>query len=366
MSIEQVLGYAVVAFVILVALGTYAQGGIGAVRSRLSQRRIDRRVRRAELAAVEAAIDDAGFDPGFVRSEIGSIVGLQQRYRETQDPTVFDGRADSAELLAWAQRVDGTLDEGGGFGQPDSRILSVTNRPGVGRDRVEALVSIPARGTRLEQRWILGRREGGWSLLAVRVDPRSSFVASQPLIANEWEDEQQLHGEAVRELADQTPLAVVDDRYSPMVVDAVVNRLLSAWEEAAQGDPALLERLAEPQAAVDLLHPPRLRSATMVVLDLRCESLDVTAIASGRIDLALELTAVRYLIGGDRSRIAGSVEHRHVIRVDWRLKLLATTDPLWQLESTTDPSVDIPGPYDAPPRRPSLWRRLLSLGSDPL
>ena len=124
-------------------------------------------------------------------------------------------------------------------------------------------------GRRIEQHWTLGRRGDRWELLAVSDEPVSDC---RRLVPTPWHDHDHLHGESLRELADDDPfvpragenlpgdaaarvrdLSLVDGRYARPVIESVLARLLDGWEQAALGRPELLRQLATVQAQRQLL-----------------------------------------------------------------------------------------------------------------
>jgi hypothetical protein len=140
-------------------------------------------------------------------------------------------------------------------------------------------------------------------------------------------------------------LSVIDGRFLPPLIAAVLSHLLQAWETAATGSQAPLEALASPEAATVLLHPgPGLH---MVMRDAVLKSWEATHLELARrppaIAVNLTVEAVRYVSTDDGHERFGNDSDRRNMSLTWTLALTDTPRTPWRLAATDNPATPIPG-----------------------
>jgi hypothetical protein len=109
---------------------------------------------------------------------------------------------------------------------------------------------------------------------------------------------------------------LVDDRFTPSVIELAVREAVGRWEEATGGDRRWLEEMAEPAVIEALLGHDR------VVRGARVGDLRVTRVWALRIPPELDVELVVHAWRGVRGRADGFESGR---RQWWRLA--ATTSP---------------------------------------
>jgi hypothetical protein len=337
------------------------------------------RATRAYYAAVEAAEDDPTFSPETVQRSVLEVVAAADRLWQAGDLAV-DGRPDAELVRAWARSRQFWLGSGLQVrGTPSVDLLHIVNREGEDEDRVVARVRVRVhcrhprlgligiRHARLDERWTLGRHHGRWAVLSVEGDPLAGPVLTAPLIPNrsfdtdrlveaslaELADSQKVRDDKLKELvnANDPPalamldLSVIDGRFLPPLIAAVLSHLLQAWETAATGSQAPLEALASPEAATVLLHPgPGLH---MVMRDAVLKSWEATHLELARrqpaIAVNLTVEAVRYVSTDDGHERFGNDSDRRNMSLTWTLELTDTPRTPWRLAATDNPATPIPG-----------------------
>jgi predicted lipid-binding transport protein (Tim44 family) len=361
--------------------------GISGIFSWRAVRRRKKRVARTVLASAEAAEDDAWFAAADVQRDAATLfTDIQQawdaRDRERLGRLVGDDlmvewkrRLDHFDAIRWHNRVE--VREG-----PDVEYVGIVNREDDAQDRVCVRLSgklldvVETEGGKRIQRtgetadvtaftefWTLARRDDHWIVVSIEQEDEGKHNLEEPLVPTPWSDEQALHDEAVVEqaaagaaaenvaplfsveFADDArkaalDLSLVDDRYSPDVLEVATRRALAAWAEAVDGDDAALEAIAEPDAARELLYGddatgktrlvvrgPRLEEVRILDLDSHATppSFTVEARVRGR----------RYVEDRDSvAVVSGDPDTETTFDQRWRLVLSDTKDSPWRIGVT--------------------------------
>ncbi len=332
----------------------YVQTGADSLRHHRAARRARRALSAARAALLAAAEDDPAFAPDQVRAEVGRLQAAA--LAGDRDP----------HLQQWVRWVRAWYRDPELRGAPLVTPLGVVNRAGTGEDRLDVFVTAflaghliqertpaaiafnplrPRRST-LQQRWTLGRDGDGWRLLAFIDEPLVDAVRHQRTIADASEDTERLHEQSVRELAqaDRAPgpvpggslddIAVIDGRWDRGAVDAVLVRLVEAWELATLDEPGALARLAAPDAVEALL---RLDGLHVRARDLRLADWQPDEIADPRLTVAVRVRGALFLVADDGALAYGGDLVDRLIAVTWTLELAPTPDPLWRLVASTPP-----------------------------
>ena len=249
------------------------------VRRSVNELRASRRSHRAERAAVEATLEEEAFDPG------GDPQRRRARFCWRRRITGATGDTTTAGALTRRRSRGGSARTGS-----PARSISTATRASicwsstVTASRMIASMCGSALDSKLDvrqhwvdphtihvdDRWTLGRHGGRWELLDGRGDRFARPVLSRPLIPTAWEDEDRLREQALTELAsdcDRPPaprraheqpgagardrlldLAVIDNRFSPALIDATIRHLLDAWEQETLDRASRLDPLASTTA----------------------------------------------------------------------------------------------------------------------
>ena len=278
-----------------------------------------RRAPRARRAAEQAALDDPAFAPERIEAAVAGML-----------PDVLGRHAD----LAGRPRVD---------------ILSVVNREREAEDRV--IVRVRARLTTgpMDERWTLVHRGARWRLAADSGDPLAPALLQAPLIASPQDDSARLREQSLQELSgagaprpgelvdtDAPPLqqlrdlAVADERFDPMLIEAALEHVVQAWEQSSDASDAPLLAVAS-GAGAHALQFPDSGQGRRRVRDGRLQHWEVT-----RVDAAATPAQVQVRV---RVRAALRDErHPRPLNLVWTLALQETTraHPRWRLIRSAD------------------------------
>jgi hypothetical protein len=363
-------------------LGAYWMAGIrGAARHERAVLKEHDQATRAHFAAVEAAEDDPIFSPEAIEQSVTEVVTLAEGLWRAGTFEALDDRPDAGLVRAWARSWQSRLGNGlEAVGQPSIDLLSVVNRDDKEEDHIVARVRLrihckhPGVGTlgahhaHVDERWTFGRSGSRWRLLSIGGDPLAGPLLTAPLIPTPSSDTARLREESLAELADaqkvgddvalsdlvsadEPPafalldLSVVDSRFGPALIAAELAHLLEAWEGAVIGSEAPLDELASVHAREALLRP---RPGTRLVMrDAVLKSWEATRLDLARhpaaIEVTLDVEAVRYVVTGNGSHVAGNRTDARRMALTWTLELTDSARAPWRLAASNNPAEAIPG-----------------------
>ncbi|MGX6446645.1 TIM44-like domain-containing protein [Patulibacter sp. S7RM1-6] len=377
------------AFLIVVAIFVLFLGLQALVRFRL--RRARRRAERARQAratevrgaAIEAAEDDVAFSPDRLATAARELfVAVQDawddrdrdRLGELLGPDLLEEwrrRLDDFDRKGWHSRAE-VLDD-----RPQAQLVAFVNRTDEHEDRAtvfvraEMLVEVVTRSgqrrylaghdgphTTVEQYWTLGRRDGRWILLSIEEYDEGAHHLRSPLVISSAQDPE-LGDRTRTELATSDAVAhaaglvstafaddahaaaldlsLVDDRFSPAVLQIAARRVATAWTDAIDGPDAPLLRVADPGAADALLYGGSTDHAVRtVVRGVRIDGVTIDALDGKHDPPTMELV-VAYAgawYREDRATqavVAGSRERTVTRTARWRLRLTDDAVEPWRL-----------------------------------
>ncbi len=296
---------------------------------RARQRQQAREARHLEVAsaAAVAADEDAAFDVDRLLSDTEAMaIAIQQAWDE-QDRPALERMLGPDLLLEWTMRLDdfarrGWADRVRVTGKPEIRLASIVNRERDADDRVVVHITMALENwvetpfgpqfptgqespqTTLSEYWTLGKRDGRWILLSIEQELEGSHHLDSPIVVDPTADPE-LSDRSRTELATSSAtgldhaelagmastgfsedaraaaldLSLVDDRFSPDVLQIAVNRAVAAWATAIDGSNADLEQLADGDAVRVLLYGPDTSQRTRtVVRGPRVEDLTIDAV----------------------------------------------------------------------------------------
>jgi hypothetical protein len=222
--------------------------------------------------------------------------------------------------------------------------------------------------THVDERWTFGRSGSRWVLLSVGGDPLAGPLLTAPLIPTPSSDTERLREESLTELANAQKLgndvalsdlvgadepaafalldlSAVDSRFGPELIAAELAHVLEAWEGAVTGSEAPLEELASEHAREALLRP---RPGTrLVVRDAVLKSWEATkldlSLHPPAIEVTLDVEAVRYVVRGNGSHVAGNRTDARRMALTWVLELTDSERAPWRLATSNSPAEAIPG-----------------------
>jgi hypothetical protein len=199
-------------------------------------------------------------------------------------------------------------------------------------------------------------------------DPFANSLLATPLIDSPASDTERLREESLGELAmaqrlddgvvlrdlispDEPPqlalldLSVVDSRFTPALIGADIQHLIETWESAVSGSEAPFADLASVRARSDLLRPgPGMR---LFMRDAALKSWEVTRVDVARhpprVEIALDVEAVRYVVADDGKRVAGNTKDRRHMALTWTIELTDSVQTPWHLVTSNAPADQIPG-----------------------
>lgn len=338
------------------------------------------RARRAERVAVEASVEDPAFSPEVVRASVTEMLEAAEAVWAGREDGDHRQRADIQLIRGWAASRGRQIGRGLRIvGQPRIDLVSVVNREQEAEDRAvvrlhlrihrdpKASATEAGDGTILaqrtisiEERWTLARRGELWLLAAIGGDPILDVKIHSPLIASPEQDEGRVRESALRELArgEHTPtseldgltgadlptpdrlreLSVLDDRFSPDLLEAALRHLVQAWEDYADGSRAPLEGLATDKAIRALIHPGN-GPAPHLIRDAelgRWKTLDVTPGARpARVRVRVEIESAAVAANSHWNEPDQPRSTRILV---WTLELTpgAGDDPEWRLTHSVE------------------------------
>lgn len=378
---EEIAAAGFLAVVFGVGWASAARAGMRRVRG---ERRAHKRSAQAGWAALEAALEAQIFSPDSVRRAVARVLELAQDVWDGRDPQ--DATGPDRQLIAVWAAAHGAGTGTRMVGEPRVDLLRVVNRREEAEDRVELRVRgeihlghhdgpLAPRSVHFDEHWTMQHHGDAWQLTYYDDDPFADDVLERPQITGRWDDQQRLQEHSLAELANQdrhaasrgeqsladltdTPyrqlldLSVIDGRFMPELIHAIVTHLIEAWEESAVDDDRPLAAITTKAARGTLLRPgPQARSHLALrdaqLLDWKVATVSATSIDT-HVDVNLRLSAIRVLYDRETgAHVAGSLDIRHEISLRWRLEPTDSIDVPWRLLSTSDPSADIPNkPWD--------------------
>jgi predicted lipid-binding transport protein (Tim44 family) len=350
-------------------------------------RRRRQRVARTVLASAEAAEDDAWFAADAVQRDAAALFGEVQKAWDTRDRDRL-GQLVGADLMAerkrrldhfdairWHNRVE--VREG-----PEVECVGIVNREDDAQDRVcvrgsGKLFDIvetdggqrihrageSADVTAFSEFWTLARHDDHWMVVSIEQEDEGKHNLEDPLVPTPWSDDQKLHDEAVVEraaagAADENvaslfsvefaddarkaalDLSLVDDRYSPDVLEVATRRALAAWAEAVDGNDAALAAIAEPDAVRELLYGDDASGRTrMVVRGPKLEEVRILELDSNSMPPSFTVEARvrgrRYVEDRDTvAVVSGDPDTETTFGQRWRLVLAGSKESPWHIGVT--------------------------------
>jgi hypothetical protein len=302
-----------------------------------------RRAPRARRAAEEAALDDPAFAPEHIEAAVREML-----------PRVLRRFGD----LSGGPRVD---------------ILGVVNRAGEAEDRVVVRVRArvvrdppepaPRQVFRIDERWTLVHEGMRWRLAADMGDPLAASLLSSPLVAAPEDDASRLHEASLEELTEPRPhggtapgeltdpsapaperlrdLAVADDRFDPLLIEAAIRHIVEAWEESGDGGDAPLLAVAT-GAGLHALSFPEPNTGRRRIHDAHLRRWEVTRLDTDATPPQLDVRVrVMASVSSDTELIlAGDVLPTERLDLVWTLELDETTHAhlRWRLIDSTSVS----------------------------
>jgi predicted lipid-binding transport protein (Tim44 family) len=351
-----------------------------------ARRRRRRREQRVELAAGEAAEDDDEFAPEVVHAEAERLFRAVQAAWSQDDREAITHLAGPELAREWRRRLAefdrrGWRNEVAVEGPVDVEYVGIAHRGSERGDHVVVRLSARLRDVVVDQfghtitrsesvgevsgmveYWTLGERDGHWIVVSIEQEREGRHQLSEPIIATPWSDTERLEEESLSEqaAAEKPPgaftvadvatpkftgnaraealdLSLVDGRFAPDLLVAVVKRAVAAWAEAVDADRGELAELASPQALHELLHPgdpdektrlvvrgPRVRAVQIVALDAQHSPAEMT--------VELEVHGSRYIEDRDTTAVvSGSPHSPTVFREQWRLALDGDDAQPWRI-----------------------------------
>jgi predicted lipid-binding transport protein (Tim44 family) len=350
-------------------------------------RRRRQRVARTVLASAEAAEDDAWFAADAVQRDAAALFGDVQKAWDTRDRdrlgqlvgadlmVEWKRRLDHFDAIRWHNRVE--VREG-----PEVEYVGIVNREDDAQDRVCVRVSgklfdivetdggqrIHRAGesadvTAFSEFWTLARHDDHWMVVSIEQEDEGKHNLEDPLVPTPWSDDQKLHDEAVVEraaagAADENvaslfsvefaddarkaalDLSLVDDRYSPDVLEVATRRALAAWAEAVDGNVAALAAIAEPDAVRELLYGDDASGRTrMVVRGPKLEEVRILELDSNSMPPSFTVEARvrgrRYVEDRDTvAVVSGDPDTETTFGQRWRLVLAGSKESPWHIGVT--------------------------------
>lgn len=296
---------------------------------RKRQRERARQARHLELrsAAAAAAAEDEAFDADRLIADTAAMAVAIQQAWDDQDRSALARMLGPDLLREWTLRLDdfarrGWADRVRVTGEPEIRLASIVNRANDADDRVVVHITLAMDNwvdtpygpqfptgqegpqTLLSEYWTLGKRDGRWILLSIEQELEGEHHLNAPVVVDPTADPE-LSDRSRTELATSSAsdldhaelvslastgfsddaraaaldLSLVDDRFSPDVLQIAVNQAVAAWATAIDGADDDLERLADTDAVRVLLYGPDVTQRTRtVVRGPRVEDLTIDAV----------------------------------------------------------------------------------------
>jgi predicted lipid-binding transport protein (Tim44 family) len=361
--------------------------GTGVFAAWRAARRRRKRVARTITASAEAADDDAWFAAEAVQHDAADLFCEVQKAWDGRDRgrlgqlvgadlmVEWKRRLDHFDAIRWHNRVE--VREG-----PAVEYVGIVNREEDAEDRVCVRLSgklfdvVETEGGKRVQRkgetedvtafsefWTLARHDGHWMVVSIEQEEEGKHNLDEPLVPTPWADDQRLHDEArveqaqagaagenvatliSVEFADDArkaalDLSLVDDRYSPDVLEAAARRALPAWAEAVDGDDAALEAVAEPDAVQQLLYGDDASARTrLVVRGPQLEEVRILALDSAAVPPSFTVEARvrgrRYVENRDSAAVvSGDPDSDTNFAQSWRFVLSEVPGTPWRIGVT--------------------------------
>lgn len=323
-------------------------------------------------AALVASLDDPAFEPEAIRAGVLGIAGAIDLIWSGERAGSITHRPDYNLLREWAAQIVQAAGRGVRLAKPPVvKIIGVVNRDGEDEDRIVAHVKIvvrrdthsgtwPGDGTFLanrratfSQRWTLMRHHEEWYLASAVPSGYDHSLFARARIPSAVDDSARLNEAALRELAQDraprpaeliapehpateqlTELAVLDQRFSPLLIETTLKHLIECWEIAGVGSHAPLEKISTRDAIHDLRHPAG-EGMTRTIHDASLKKWTVIALNAAGLHptIAVELT-INCAWRNTGADIAGHARGPyHNLTLVWTLALRDAPDglPEWRL-----------------------------------
>ena len=274
------------------------------------------------------------------------------------------------------------------YAKDDRRIdlLRIENRGREGRDQVTVRVRLTLitpglrrldhrRRRWIDERWTLLLIKGQtWRLVKAEGFSTEAMSLIGAQITNPAEDDQRLQEQALGELVvvhdpaveiasltdRQAPahqqlldLSVVDDRFSPAVIEVTLKRLIELWEQATKAGQVKdqMAQYADRDVIRGLTLPQTIwEQTTFVITDASMSNWKPLKIKDderdgAQLEVELKVSAVRYLMGRPGTRgpqPPGNRDKPRQIHLRWTLQSTDHHDPPWRLIATSNPAADLP------------------------
>ncbi|MCK9249371.1 MAG: TIM44-like domain-containing protein [Solirubrobacteraceae bacterium] len=380
-------GDPVVFGVVIVLFVVFIVGGWLVAKARRAQQNRERSARESQvrLAAVEAAVDDVAFDPDALQATIHERFVQIQKAWDDQDQDALAPLMGADLLQEWQRRLADFArrrwhSRAVVSGTPRVQVVSIVNRAADEDDRAVAFISCDmqiwvrtaggqeqylngktGRDVTVEQYWTMGKRDGDWILLSIEEYDEGTHNLRAPLVISPDQDHELADrartelavGDAALSAADAAglvstsladdayaaamDLSLVDDRFSPAVLQIAVRRVVTAWTDAIDGPDDSLLRVAD-QAAVDrlLYGGDRTHAVRTVVRGATVDEVTIDALDGDATPPAMEVTVhyagAWYREDRDTQAVREGSRDRRVRRtVRWRLVITDDQVEPWRL-----------------------------------
>ncbi|WP_036725944.1 TIM44-like domain-containing protein [Patulibacter minatonensis] len=376
------LGFGGVLVIVLVVLVIGGGAAWGAWKAKQRREARDRRDAEVRTGAAQAVEDDAAFDADALVVHAKQLVREVQRAWDRRDRTALRTFIGGDLLTEWIRRLD-DFDEKKWHnrvqvkGDPEVRLITIENRRDDADDRVVVHLEVPMDswvntpqgkkypdgkdGPRitLSEYWTLAKHDGTWQLISIEGEEEGGHHLTSKMIL-EPSDDPDLAAATRTELATgdaaagsvaglvatgfaddaraaALDLSLVDDRWSPDVLEIAVDRAIAAWATAVDGPDEDLERLAEPAAVQRLLHGSDTSGKTRtVVRGPRLEQATITRVTDegerGTMSVDLRYRARWYREDRDTAAVLEGSKDDERVRTDaWTFALTDDAEDPWRL-----------------------------------
>ena len=353
--------------------------------ARLAKKRRER-VTRTHTASAAAADDDAWFAADAVQRDAGALYLAVQRAWHQRDHEALRRMVGRDLMVEWTRRLN-DFKKKGWHNQvevregPTVEYVGITNREDDEQDRCVVRVTAEMRSVVVDrdgdvikkddessevvsvaEYWTLEREGDRWIVVSIEQDAEGSHHLDSELVTSPWEDDTRMRDEAIVEqaAADAAPagtalselidvdfaedarlaaldLALVDDRFSPNVMEVAARRAVEAWAVAIDGDDAALLAVSSPAAVDRLLYGGDTGRKTRLVvrgpqLDaLRIVGLD-RAVDPPEFTVEASVTGRRYVEDRDTLELLdGSKDSATSFVERWRLTLSGDAANPWRI-----------------------------------
>jgi predicted lipid-binding transport protein (Tim44 family) len=345
-----------------------------------------------ELAAAEASDDDPAFAPDTVRSQAATVFTQVQAAWDQRDRTRLSRLVGPDLLAEWDRRLNDLKDRGWHnrvelLTPPKVEYVSLHHGERPDADRVTCRIEAKLRdyvedayGNRIRRAgrisetvnvrefWTFAKRGTRWILQSIEQGAEGAHALNERLVATPWADEQSMRDEALVEqafadaLPNGTPIAdladlqfegsaraaaldlsLVDDRFSPGLLEVAARRGVAAWAKAVDGADDELYAIAHGPAARQLLHPGDPAGRTRVVVrgprikQIRIAGLDASA-EPPTMTIEVEISGRRYIEDRDTTAvIAGSKSRETTFTERWTMALDGDASQPWRITAIGSP-----------------------------